>query len=147
MITFENEQERETFLKFCRSYIGVQFKHRGRSRHGLDCAGLPICALQQMGKKPFDIKVYGREPFRDGLREVTEKNLGEPVHISEMGKGDIVLIKFTNEPHHVAVVGNYIHGGFSLIHCYGEVGKVVEHRLDSAWLNRIKYVYKIRTKA
>lgn len=68
-------------------------------------------------------------------------NLGNPV-IDEIRVGDVCLMKFTNQPHHIALIGDYVHGGFSLIHADGNERKVVEHRLDKVWESRIIERYR-----
>ena len=125
-----------------RKYLGVKFRHRGRSVSSLDCVGLIVIAFQDLGRQILNDKEhYGREPHADGLREGLQLEFGEPC--SEMKVGDIALIAYNTEiPHHVAVIGNYLYGGFSLIHADGMVGKVVEHRLDENWRKMIIETYR-----
>lgn len=136
------------FVFACRSYMNTPFKHRGRTRRGIDCAGLVICALRDLGVDPVDLKVYGSQPSKDGLRETVQANLGEPTGYGgqDLAVGDILLMKFNREPHHIGVVGDYVHGGFSLIHTYGEAGFVKEHRLDDVWRERIIESYRLTVK-
>lgn len=124
-----------------RTYLGTPFRHRGRSPRAVDCAGLLILAFADCGRTIIDVPAYGREPHQDGLREAVQLNMGEPV-TDELQPGDIVLMRFVREPHHLALIGDYIHGGLSLIHAYGDVGKVVEHRLDDVWRSRILEAYR-----
>lgn len=131
----------EEFIIKCREMIGTPFKHRGRTKNGVDCAGLVVYVFGQMNKYVYDLKSYGREPHKDGLRQYVQKNLGMPINKPYL-PGDIVLMKFNNDPHHIGVLADYNFGGLSLIHSYGEVGQVVEHRLDSIWENRIIEAYR-----
>lgn len=126
-----------------RTYLGVPFRHRGRSRRAVDCAGLIVCCFKDLGRPVVDLKVYGREPHRDGLRRVVQSNDLELVSGPWL-PGDIALMKFVSEPHHLAIFGDYFLGGLSLIHSYGEVGRVVEHRLDEVWASRVIEVYRYR---
>lgn len=41
-----------------------------------------------------DLKYYGREPHKDGLRQIVQLNLGQPVH-DAMRVGDVCLMKFS----------------------------------------------------
>lgn len=73
--------------------------------------------------------------------------LGEPVAIAPVKErqlqiADIVLMRFEVEPHHVAIVADYIFGGFSLIHADGHTGKVVEQRLAPDMAKRITHVFR-----
>jgi hypothetical protein len=88
-----------------------------------------------------DIRIYGREPHRNGLERVVEAGFGVAVDRAPE-PGDLLLMRFEREPHHLAFAGDYVHGGLSMIHAYGTAGKVVEHRLDDAWRGRIVAVYR-----
>lgn len=125
-----------------RKYIGMPFRHRGRGGRFVDCVGLIVCALRDCGYEIQNDKAhYGREPHADGLREQLQKEFGEPA--MEMQVGDVALIAYNTEiPHHVGIIGNYIYGGFSLIHADGTVGKVVEHRIDARWQKMILETYR-----
>jgi len=125
-----------------RKYLGVPFKHRGRTKAGLDCAGLIVRCYKDLERPVVDREVYGREPHRDGLRETLNANTLEVVTSKPWQPGDIVLMKFVSEPHHLGIFGDYFLGGLSLIHSFGEVGKVVEHRLDDVWTARILEVFR-----
>lgn len=114
-----------------RQFIGVKFRHRGRSRTGLDCVGLVVAAYNALGVALPDFRLYGREPFRDGLLRHTEAALGPPVSEAPMD-GDVVVIRYHVNPHHVAIVGARDYGGqtaLTLIHSEGSIGRVLEQRL------------------
>lgn len=129
------------FVAAARRYLGVRWLHQGRNRqHGLDCAGLIVAAMDDLRKPVVDLPAYGREPWRDGLRRAVEATFGPPL-AREPQPGDVLLMRFATEPQHLAIVGDYVHGGLSLIHSYADVRKVVEHRLDDAWRARIVAVY------
>jgi cell wall-associated NlpC family hydrolase len=128
-----------------RTYLGVPYRHRGRSRAGVDCAGLPKCAYADLGVELPDLKVYGREPHKDGLMDAVRAAFGEPVW---QGRGcpravpqvgDVVVLAFVREPHHLAIVGDDRLHGLSLIHADGTLGvsRVVEHGLTDHFLNMI----------
>lgn len=124
-----------------RRYLGVPFRHRGRTARGLDCAGLVLRAYADLGVVMPDVRHYGREPHKDGLRAAVVRALGQPVEDAPQ-VGDVLLMAFDRDPHHVGIVGDYLHGGLSLIHSYGDVGRVVEHRLDDGWRAKILEVYR-----
>lgn len=76
-----------------------------------------------------------------------EVALGAPVAIgrvseSDLRVGDVVLMRFTVEPHHVGIIGDYPYGGFSLIHTSGHSRKVIEHRLAPDQIRRITHVFR-----
>lgn len=124
-----------------RAYLGVPFRHRGRTQAGLDCAGLVWRAYADLGLVLPDVRIYGREPHRNGLQEAMVRALGEPVARHPQA-GDVLLMRFDLEPHHIGIAGDYPHGGLSLIHAHGMAGGVVEHRLNKTWRDRIVAVFR-----
>ena len=127
-----------------RAYMDVPFAHQGRSRTGMDCAGLALLALRDCGYAPADIPAYGRTPWRDGLQAAIEAFYGAPV-AGEPEPGDLLLMRIDGaEPQHIAIVGDYIGGGLSLIHTRADARKrVTEHRLCNKWRSRIVAIYRM----
>jgi cell wall-associated NlpC family hydrolase len=137
-------QERARLVAAARAQVGVRFRHMGRSGRGVDCAGTIKVALLALGRGINDNngESYGRVPHNDTLRKMLVLNLGEPLPPEAMQIGDVPLMVFENEPHHVGLLGDYPYGGLSLIHAYQPWRRVVEHRLDEVWRKRIIEVYR-----
>ena len=135
-------------------YIGVPFRHRGRSRPSptytgaLDCLGLLVMVAEDLGLPYKDKKVYGREPWKDGLRKGLQENCGPPVK-RPLRENDIVLFRHKNgeEPAHVGITFPYPSGGLGLIHTSGEHGRVVKHRIDARRFNLIVEAYEWPAKS
>lgn len=127
-----------------RSYIGTPFKHRGRTHRGLDCAGLIVKCYADLGSPIPDLALYGRTPFRDGLMEHVRSVADDEIPISEMQPGDVAVLVFSKDPHHLAIVGDDVYGGLSLIHADGgvTVSKVVESRLTEEKKKQIVAVFR-----
>lgn len=129
-----------------RTYIGVKFRHRGRSRHGVDCAGLGVLAYRDCGVQIADWVLYGREPYRDGLVENLTKALGDPLPAGEpMHDGDVIVFRFNVEPHHVGIVAEVQYDGvdaLNVIHADGHTGRVLEQRLTPDMVDRITHHYR-----
>lgn len=132
-----------TLVEAARAYLGAPFLHQGRSPAGMDCAGLALLALRDCGHAPADMTHYGRRPWRDGLQQAVEAFYGAPVRLPPQA-GDLVLManKPGGPPAHIAIVGDYVLGGLSLIHTRADVGRVVENRMDERELARIVAVYR-----
>jgi cell wall-associated NlpC family hydrolase len=137
-----NDAERLALIAAARSYLGVRFRHQGRSERGVDCAGLIVVCLLATGRVPADVEAYGREPLNQGLRGMCVENFGEPIPKGGMQPGDVALMRFRGEPSHVGLVTDYPYDGLALIHAFAQVKKVVEHRLDSEWLGNIVEVFR-----
>lgn len=136
-----------TLVQAARRYLGTKWRHRGRSVHGVDCAGLIVLAYSDCGVRLADYKLYGREPYRDGLVAHAIMALGEPLDDDDraLAEGDVLVMRFDREPHHMAIValGNY--GGtpaFNIIHADGHTGRVHEQRLMPDMAARITHVFR-----
>lgn len=135
-----------------RTYLGVPFRHRGRTVRGLDCAGLVWRAYADLGCVLPDVERYGREPHRDGLMDAMRAAFGAPVWEGRslidravLRVGDVVVLRFEVHPHHIAIVTDDRHHGLGLIHAYsppGGGGRVLEHGLDARWQSLIVAVFR-----
>jgi cell wall-associated NlpC family hydrolase len=139
-----SSEERLALIAEARTYLSppVRFRHQGRSRRGVDCAGLLLVSMAAIGRPIADLEAYGREPLGGGLRAMMVANLGEPVPKESMQPGDMVLMRFRGEPTHVGLLGDYLYGGLSLIHTFAQIRKVVEHRLDDEWNDYVLEVFR-----
>lgn len=112
-----------------RTWLGTTWVHQHRSRDGVDCAGLVICVARALGIVPadFDLNGYSRRP--DGsLIDICDAHM---LRISQrdMQPGDVLVVAIERDPQHMGIVGDYRHGGLSLIHAASTPGKVIETRL------------------
>lgn len=97
---------------------------------GIDCVGVPIWVSKATGLKPadFDIGGYSMQPDGSLLPQCDAQM--ERVPEAEMQPGDMVVCRWGIEPHHVGIVGDWRHGGLSIIHAENyRHKKVIEHRL------------------
>ena len=133
-----------------RRWIGVPFRHRGRTRRGVDCVGLVVMAYSDADIQLPDFRLYGREPHRDGMIQHMTAALGDavsvaPVSESNLQPGDVLAIRYLSEPHHAAVVGLRDYGGrpaLTMIHAEGIHGAVLEQRLTPDIIDRITHVFR-----
>ena len=118
---------RQTFIKTLRSYIGVPYRHLGRSRRGIDCLGLLICAANDCGlRKGFDFKGYKGRPDGSLLELMAQEVRKIPLPSAQ--PGDILVFKGPERlPCHTAVLTTPT----AIIHAWGEFGRVSEHQLKS----------------
>lgn len=117
-----------------RSQLDTPFMHQGRlPGQALDCAGLIVVVAKLLNIPIDDQGGYSRTPAH-GLLEaaVHEQPAIQFVRLSEIAAGDILLMRFSGEPQHLAIFS-----GETIIHAYERVGKVAEHRLDTSWRRRI----------
>lgn len=141
-------------LPTARGYLGVPFKHQGRSRQGADCVGLLVMVARDLGLAHSDVLTYSRNPsprkMLDSLAVSCERVSGRDAlkldadlsAWSVSQPGDIVVYWFSapNRPQHVAFRSER-----GMLHTWGSVGKVVEHGLTDWWLERVHSVWRYRT--
>ena len=123
-----------------RYYIGTPYHHQGRNRErGLDCAGLVVVALQDLGFDVTDLEGYSRIPNAERLRGIVELNFGGSKPTTDIKPGDVLLLRFSTQPQHLAI---YTEKN-TLIHSYMKKGCVVEQRFSDIWLKRVLGVYSV----
>jgi hypothetical protein len=105
----------------------------------VDCAGLIIGVGKELDLLEFDTRAYGRIPDGQQLGALCEQHLLSK-SINEAASGDILLMRFTRHPQHLAIVAD-LGDPFSLIRAYADAGACVEHCADAKWLRRIVAAY------
>lgn len=122
-----------------RALVDTPFRHQGRVPGlALDCAGLVITVAAQLGIEHFDVSGYGRRPHRGLLEQTLDAQPAlQKISRTDYQPGDILLMRFTNEPQHLA-----ISAGETIIHSWEAAGKACEHRLDDLWKRRIVHAYR-----
>jgi len=127
----------DKIIEEARSYLGVKFRHQGKTRMGMDCRGLLIRSFEAAGLDVTDVKGYGRNPqpevMNKALLEVCER-----VNLEDIRKADILYIRFDSRPTHLALYK----GNNSIIHAYLQMRKVVEHEIDKSWWLAVAAVYR-----
>lgn len=131
---------RTQIVTTARGYLNTPFHHQGRVKGvGIDCAGLLICVARDLEVRDpsWDVSNYGPLPNGDELQQHLARNL-QPIAIEAADAGDVLLMRFSKEPQHIAILtsADYV------IHSYAQVKKVVEHRLDSVWRARVLAAFR-----
>jgi cell wall-associated NlpC family hydrolase len=124
-----------------RTYLGVRWQHQGRTRHGVDCIGLVIKTAHGLGLSEFDVSDYAAQAMDESLLAGCRQHLVE-IMAADAAPGDVLVMVFANQ-RHIGIVGDYCHGGLSLIHaCALHPRKVVEVRLDAEWRARVRGTFR-----
>ena len=127
-----------------RAELGTPWMHQARLPGvALDCAGLVIVTARRLGLVPadFDIGGYGRQP--DGtLLAVCDQHMQR---LSDLELGAVVVVSITGEPQHMGIVGDYRHGGWSLVHAASNArpGRVIETRLMFHRAQQLQAIYRL----
>lgn len=132
---------RDEIIIAARACLDTPFKHQGRlAGVGLDCAGLAVHAIQSVGLPVSDLKGYGRVPNDGALKRIMDMQPSLVlIDSQEAEPGDILLIRVSNEPSHIAIMSDQA----TIIHAYEQVGRTCEHRLDADWQSRLVAAYRV----
>ena len=122
---------RAAIVAEARSWLGTPWVHQHCLKGvAVDCAQLVIAVGQACGLVDSLLRVrdYGRYP--DGTILTTCGAHMDPVSEKALQPGDVVSVAMEHQPQHVGIVGDYVHGGLSLIHA-SNTGRaqVIESRL------------------
>lgn len=112
-----------------RAYLGVPWRHLGRSRAGIDCIGLVLLAARACGIAADDPAPYEREPSSQRLRAGLAAALDE-VALAEARPGDVLVFNLGLYAGHLGVRAE--HPDYrvpSVIHAYAPRRRVVEEPL------------------
>ncbi|MGH8430932.1 MAG: C40 family peptidase, partial [Solimonas sp.] len=114
------ELETERVMIGAMSMLGTHYKFGSKSSTAVDCSSLMQLIYHGVG---LDLPRTTREQIR----------LGEPVHMSELRKGDLLFYRWRARGLHVAI---YMDNGY-ILHASPSKGKVVMTQLNPSWRRRL----------
>jgi cell wall-associated NlpC family hydrolase len=116
--------------------VGTKFHAQGRLPGvGLDCIGVVVCVARQLGIPHSDLTAYPMRP-NGMLQPLLDAQL---VRVRrEPQEGDVLLMSFAGEPHHVAVMVD----GRRIVHAYATVRKCVAQSYTDHWRSMVRAVYE-----
>jgi NlpC/P60 family putative phage cell wall peptidase len=126
-----------------RRWLGTPFHHQAHTRGvGADCLGMVGGVAIALGLYPAEAWAtiwaqhagYARTPDGSTLEAVCRRYLVPAGHL--MQPGDVLLMRFSRDPQHMAILVPYAHGGLAMVHAYSRAGRVVEHRYAPVWQAR-----------
>lgn len=137
---------RASIVASARTWLGTPFQHQARLRGvGVDCVGLVIGVARELAlvAPDFDVTGYPRQPDGHSFTALAAAHM-DVIERHHMEPGDVVAVAFERDPQHVGVLGNYRHGGLSIIHAASVAGAVIETRLLFGAAMRFVAAYRLR---
>ena len=125
-----------------RGHLETKWAHQGRlPGAALDCAGLVIVVARQLGlvAPDFDVNGYSRTPDGTMLRWCDETMQ----RMETLELGAVLTLATAQEPQHMGIVGDYRHGGWSVIHAASNARRVIETRLMFAQNFVLRGIYRL----
>ena len=116
-----------------RALVGTPFHHMARVPGvGVDCSGVLICVGRELGlvAADFDVPAYTPSPDGHSMVEWCDANMTR-ISQEAMQPGDAILLAVDHHPQHLGILGDYAHGGLSIIHAANNATppRVIETRL------------------
>ncbi len=111
-----------------RRWIGVRWRHQGRSRAGVDCIGLCLCVVEGATGAAFDVPAtYARRPSGASLQAGPAAVL-DTVRSGFGQCGDIALFSEAGQRVHVGILAEK-DGVQTVLHAHARRRAVVEEPL------------------
>jgi cell wall-associated NlpC family hydrolase len=132
---------RNRVVSEARSFVGVDFRHQGRSRQGVDCAGLLYCVFDRIVGLNGNYNQYPNG-LKSGMVFRKMKDYGDRISQKDAGPGDVVLMNFHGSSTHLGILTEC-----GVIHADGPLGKVVEHSVNESFViynGRIVAYFRIK---
>lgn len=126
---------RAEIVAAARALLKVPFLHQGRTREGIDCAGVVVYVAHRLNLSAFDATGYRRLPAGIGqetIEDVCRREMRQ-IDPATAKPGDVALFVIGKRPRHLAILGDYPQGGLSIIHAYEPAGRVTETAFDLSW--------------
>jgi cell wall-associated NlpC family hydrolase len=133
---------RDQIVVAARGWLGTPFHHQGRVKGaGVDCAGVIVEVARELGVGDVDVRGYGHRPDSRELEQLCREHM-TPVALQDAAAGDVLLIMIDGAPQHLAFQ-TAIGGERGMLHSYAPARRVVEHRIDQHWADRIVAAFEL----
>jgi cell wall-associated NlpC family hydrolase len=124
-----------------RAYLGVPWRHLGRTRAGVDCIGLVLLAAADAGLTLPDPAPYQREPQGQRLVEGIRAH-AQRVSVAE--PGDVLVFRMGVYGGHVGIATQHrTYGGPGVLHAYAARRHVVEQPMDGEMTRALVAVFRL----
>lgn len=110
-----------------REYMGVPWRHQGRTMVGVDCVGVVLIVGWRLGFIPDgrDVPAYGRKAQPLKFLHEFHNNL-DPIRVDEVHLGDVVIQRVNRVVSHCGLVCRGDRGLPIFLHAEAARGKVME---------------------
>lgn len=125
-----------------RTWIGVRWQHQGRTRHGIDCAGLIVKVAHKFELSDFDVSNYPRSPKGYDFLKYFDEHM-DRMKIDDYTPGHVVVLRDSIYPCHVAIIADR-YGEPSIIHSHAVYGAVREEEFSKEWQDKRLRIYSYK---
>jgi len=131
----------EALIESARGWLGVPWRHLGRTRGGVDCIGLVILAAGGAGLSIADPAPYARQPQEAALLRGA---LAHGRRVPEARPGDVLIFRMGLFGGHVGIATS--HRAYhcpGVLHAYAPHKHVVEQPIDAEFQRALLAVIRV----
>lgn len=128
-----SEPIRAAIVAEARRWLGVRFRHGGRSRDGVDCLGLLMAVYGVDGPGDYDRRPGITYSFSQASR------FADRINHTEAGPGDVAQMCYAGHPVHFGIMSPV-----GVIHAAAMLRKVVEHAIITKGEGRVVACWRIK---
>lgn len=126
-----------------RTWLGVPWRHQGRSRAGVDCAGLVVLVARTLELADHDSTAYGRRAQGQGFVEHFRGHM-EGIAVTQARPGDVLVFADQAYPCHCGFLTERL-GRPHLLHAHATRRQVIEEPYAGEWPAKIKFAFRFRS--
>jgi cell wall-associated NlpC family hydrolase len=129
-------------VTLARRWLGVPWRHQGRSRDGVDCVGFVALVARDLGISSYDYTSYGRRAVGQAFVHHFAENM-DALRVAEAQPGDVLVFADRAYPCHCGIVSEQEAGRY-LIHSHASRRKVIEEPYIGEWPEKVKFAFRFR---
>ena len=126
-----------------RTWLGVPWRHQGRSRAGVDCAGLVVLVARALELADHDSTAYGRRAQGQGFVEHFRGHM-DGIAVTQAKPGDVLVFADQTYPCHCGFLTERL-GRPHLLHAHATRRQVIEESYAGEWPAKIKFAFRFRS--
>ncbi len=130
----------ERIVTEARGWLGVRWRHQGRSRTGIDCVGLIVEVARALELSEYDSTAYGRRPEGQGFVHHFRDRM-TAIAIPEARPGDVLLFADHAYPCHCGIRTD-LRGAAHLLHAHALRRKVIEEPYAGEWAQKARFAFR-----
>lgn len=135
--------KREDVIQTALTWSEVPWRHQGRTRRGIDCAGLVLNVGNDLGLMDYHVNNYPRNTNRDHFVNHFH-NFGTKKQLKDRQRGDMILFRDGIYACHCGILDTDKHGNEYVIHAYQVRGKTIREPLTGELLIKLTHCFSYR---
>jgi cell wall-associated NlpC family hydrolase len=125
-----------------RRWLGVPWRHQGRTRAGVDCVGLIALVARDLAISTYDYTSYGRRAHGQAFVHHLAENM-DALRVAEAQPGDVLVFADQAYPCHCGFLTEKFEQPH-LLHSHATRRKVIEEPYIGEWPARVRFAFRFR---